>query len=118
MISARVTAGSDDGGIDGIVKTVDSLGFRETIMIQTKNRSDIASETDVRGFYGAVCAKRGTRGIFATSSEFHPSARAFLDGLDDCVGVDGRRIFSMAADTEYGIIKADGKLRIDEAVFK
>lgn len=112
-----VTGGSADGGIDGIAKTVDALGFKETIMVQTKNRNSITNETDVRGFYGAVCAAQGTRGIYAITSDFHPAAKAFLDTIDNCVGINGERIFTMAADTSYGIIRRNGVLTIDAEVF-
>jgi len=111
-----VTGGSDDGGIDGIIRTVDSLGFRETIMIQMKNRSDCTTETTVRGFYGAVCARQGSRGVFATISEFHPMAERLLDTIDNCVGVDGDKIFSMACDTSYGIIREGSRIKIDNEV--
>lgn len=108
-----VTGGSDDGGIDGVVKTVDSLGFRELIMVQMKNRNDTMTEKDVRGFYGAVCAKQGSRGIFATTSDFHPMATKLLDSIDNCVGVNGDKIFSMACDTSYGIKRDGDRLIID-----
>lgn len=113
-----VTGGSADGGIDGIAKTVDSLGFKETIMVQTKNRNDIAVETDIRAFYGAVCAAQGSRGIYAITSGFHPGAKAFLDTIDNCVGVDGDKLFAMAADASYGIIREDGRLKIDMSIFE
>ena len=116
VIESHVTGGSDDGGIDGIVRTVDSLGFREVIMVQTKNRSDVSTETDIRSFYGAVCAKQGSRGIFATSSDFHPMATKFLDSIDNCVGVNGDKIFSMAAETGYGINKDGERLVIDSEI--
>ncbi len=116
VTDSSVTGGASDGGIDGIVKTVDCLGFRETVMIQTKNRNTYASETEVRGFYGAVCAKMGSRGIFVTSSDFHAAAAAFLASIDNCVGVNGDKIFEMAAECLYGIKKRDGKYIIDEKV--
>lgn len=116
VIESHVTGGSDDGGIDGIVRTVDSLGFRETIMVQTKNRTDISTETDIRGFYGAVCAKQGSRGIFATTSDFHPMAAKFLDSIDNCVGVNGDKIFSMASEVGYGIKNDGAKLMIDNEI--
>ena len=105
-----------DGGIDGVIKTRDELGFIETTMVQTKNRHELSSETDVRGFYGAVRAGGGTRGIFATSDDFHYSAADFLEGLDDCIGINGDRIFKMAIATEYGIKKISGKLTVDEKI--
>ena len=113
VLECYVTGGSDDGGIDGVIKTEDSLGFREITMVQTKNRVDIPNETDLRGFYGAVCAKRGTRGIYATTSDFHSGALKFLDPLDDCVGINGQRIFAMAMECGYGIKKHGAELEID-----
>ena len=114
VIESKTTGGAEDGGIDGIAKTVDSLGFRETVMVQTKNRIVVASETDVRGFYGAVCAARGTRGIYAITSTFHSAAQSFLNGIDECVGVDADKIFVMACECLYGIKKCAGKLSVDE----
>ena len=113
VVESYVTGGAEDGGIDGIARTVDSLGFKETIMVQTKNRLDETSETDVRGFYGAVCAAQGSRGIFATTSDFHAMAKKLLDSIDNCVGINGDKIFSMACDTSYGIKREKGKLVLD-----
>lgn len=116
VIENTTTGGSDDGGIDGIMRTRDCLGFRETVMVQTKNRTSPASETEVRGFYGAVCARQGSRGIFATTSDFHPSARELLDSIDNCVGVSGDMIFKMAMETLYGIKKSGGAYSVDERI--
>ncbi|MBQ7386573.1 MAG: restriction endonuclease [Clostridia bacterium] len=116
VLECYVAGGADDGGIDGVIKTEDSLGFRETTMVQTKNRIDIVSETDVRGFYGAVCAKRGTRGIFVTTSDFHRSAKEFLDALDDCVAINGDTLFRMAIECSHGIKKVDGYIEIDSKI--
>ncbi len=116
ILESYVTGGSDDGGIDGVAKTVDCLGFRETVMIQTKNRVSDTSETEVRGFYGAVCAKMGSRGIFVTSADFHSTAKSFLDSIDNCVGVNGTKIFDMATECLYGIKRRDGKYIIDRTI--
>ena len=110
------TGGSADGGIDGVMSTEDCLGFRETIMVQTKNRQDLSSETEVRGFYGAVCARQGSRGIFATSSDFHYSAKEFIDGVDNLVGINGDRIFKMAIETSYGIKKTKDGFSVDDKI--
>ena len=112
----RTSGGSADGGIDGIISTVSPLGFRERIMVQAKNRLELSSETVVRGFYGAVCAGGGSRGIFATTSDFYPSARAFLDGIDNCVGVNGDLIFKMAIKCQYGLKRIKGKYKIDNKI--
>jgi restriction endonuclease Mrr len=118
VTESYVTGGSADGGIDGIAKTVDSLGFRETVMVQTKNRNDIAVETDIRAFYGAVCAAQGSRGIYAITSDFHPAAKEFLNSIDNCVGINGEKLFTMAVDTSYGLIRKNGILTIDSEVIE
>lgn len=114
VTESRLTGGAEDGGIDGILATRDALGFREKIMVQAKNRNDDSTEREVRGFYGAVCAADGSRGIFATTSGFCPTASKFLDAVDNCVGIDGYRIFEMACETKYGIRKSGGILSLDE----
>jgi restriction endonuclease Mrr len=116
VISNTTTGGSVDGGIDGIIEPVDCLGFKETIMVQMKNRLEETNETTVRGFWGSVCAHGGSRGIFATTSGFHSSALSFMNGIDNCVGVDGDKIFRMALECLYGIKKKDGKLTVDTRV--
>ena len=116
VINAYVTGGADDGGIDAVVLTEDCLGFKETVMVQTKNRSTHTPETEVRGFYGAVCAKMGSRGIFVTSSDFHSSAIKFLSTIDNCVGINGGKIFEMAVECSYGIKGRGGKYAIDDKV--
>jgi restriction endonuclease Mrr len=116
VTESYVTGGSDDMGIDGIIKTTDSLGFREVLMIQAKNRLEMTSETAVRGFWGAVCASQGSRGIFATTSDFHPSAAKFLENIDNCVGVNADKIFAMACECLYGVKRRDGKYYIDTKI--
>ena len=111
-----VTGGSADGGIDGIIKTEDTLGFREHLMIQAKNRLELTNETTVRSFYGAVCAAQGSRGIFATTSDFHPAAAKFLAGIDNCVGVNADVIFRLACECQYGVRKKGTKYVIDTKI--
>ena len=116
VTECRVMGGAMDGGIDGIMKTTDHLGFRETILIQAKNRTDATNETVARGFLGAVYANGGTKGIFATTSDFHPAAKILLSGIDNCVGINGEDIFRMACKNLYGIRKKNGKLVIDNKI--
>lgn len=118
VLECYVTGGAHDGGIDGVIVTEDKLGFKEKTLVQTKNRTDITNETVVRSFYGAVCANKGSRGIFVTTSDYHESARAFLDKIDNCVGLSGSNIFSLALECNYGIKKVNGKLEIDEKIFR
>ncbi len=116
VLENTTVGGSEDGGIDGILRTRDCLGFEETVLVQTKNRRMTFSEREMRGFYGAVRAKMGSRGIYATSGDFHEGAVKFLDSLPDLVGVDGYRLFEMATETLYGIKKSGGKLTVDTKV--
>ena len=116
VTECRVTGGSADGGIDGVMKTTDHLGFRETVLIQAKNRTDPTNETMARGFLGAIYANGGTKGIYATTSDFHPAARLFISGIDNCVGINGEDIFKMACSNLYGIRKKSGKLVIDNKI--
>lgn len=116
VLENTTVGGSDDGGIDGILRTRDCLGFEETVMVQTKNRRMVFSEKDMRGFYGAVRAKMGSRGLFATTGSFHEGALRFIQGLPDLSVVDGYMLFKMAVSTLYGIKKVGGKLTVDEKV--
>ena len=116
VLKNEVKGGSMDGGIDGVIVTEDSLGFRETIMVQMKNRRQHTTETTIRGFWGSVCAFGGTRGIFATTSSFHESAISFLSEIDSCVGTDGGKIFDMACECRYGIKHKGGKYFIDHSI--
>ena len=116
VTECRVTGGSADGGIDGIMKITDPLGFRETVLVQAKNRTDMTSETKVRAFLGSVYANGGAKGIYATTSDFHPGAKLLLAGIDNCIGVNGDVIFKMACETMYGIRKKSGKLVIDNKI--
>ena len=111
-----VTGGSDDGGIDGVIHTQDDLGYRETVLMQMKNRHAVMTSKDVREFYGAVCAENGSRGIFITLSSFHPDAQKLLDKVDNLTGVDGDKLFEIAKKCRYGLTEQDGRWRIDDAL--
>ncbi len=117
IISASVSGGSNDGGIDGIINTEDWLGFRELILMQMKNRNAIVNPKDVREFYGAVCAEQGSRGLYVTISTFHPEAQKLLDKVDNLIGIDGHRIFLIAKKCRYGLKFVKGKLCIDDELF-
>ena len=109
-----VTGGSDDGGIDGMIHTTDDLGYRETILMQMKNRHAVMTAKDVREFYGAVCAENGSRDIFITLSSFHPEAQKLLDKVDNLTGVNGDKLFEIVKRCRLGLVEKDGRLCIDE----
>ncbi len=117
IISASVSGGSNDGGIDGVIRTRDALGYRELILMQMKNRNATVTPKDVREFYGAVCAEQGTRGLYVCISRFHEDAHRLMDKVDNLIGIDGHRIFEMARDCAWGVIMKNGKAAIDEKFF-
>lgn len=117
IISASISGGSNDGGIDGIIRTQDALGYRELVLMQMKNRNAIVTPKDVREFYGAVCAEQGTRGLYVAISSFHMEAQKLMDRVDNLIGIDGHRIFEIARDCKFGVVTKNGKPAIDERFF-
>ena len=114
VLSASVTGGSDDGGIDGVIKTEDGLGYRETILMQMKNRNAVMVPKDLREFYGAVCAEQGSRGVFITISSFPPEAWRFINRIDNLTGIDGDKLYELACICAKGILLKDGVFSLDE----
>ncbi len=125
----RVCGGDHDGGIDGEIELTDTLGFRETIYIQSKNwdpgkgrtNSWVVGETLLQQFLGA-CAyaqaksgKQHCRGIFMTTSKFTPDAKVILDTMSDkIVGYDGDDLFEAAKECSFGVFKRNGEWVLDE----
>jgi len=119
VLVCEVSGGSSDGGVDVVVDTMDDLGFYEHILVQAKCRARMhVTEKEVREFYGALTALSGSRGIYATTSTFHEGAQKLLDSLDNCVGIDGNKLFELAEKTAYGVINGKNGYRFDEAIFK
>ena len=118
VLVCEVSGGSSDGGVDVVVDTVDDLGFYEHILVQAKCRARMhVTEKEVREFYGALTALSGSRGIYATTSIFHEGAQRLLKSLDNCVGIDGDKLFELIEMTSYGIIKGRWGYRFDENIF-
>ncbi len=119
VILSETTGGSADGGIDVELHIKDALGFIDRILIQTKCRMrNHVTEKEVREFYGAMCAKQGTRGMYVTTSTFHPSAQNFLNSIDRIVGIDGEALLRMAIESSYGIRTTKSGYRIDAQIFE
>lgn len=118
VVYCDITGGSDDGGIDIVLETVDYLGFSEKIVAQTKCRDRAhVTEKEVREFYGAMNAMSATRGIYVTTTYFHSSAEYFLDSVSDLVGIDGEKLFTLIKKTNYGIKRCEGGYTFDTAIF-
>ncbi len=125
----RISGGDHDGGIDGELELTDSLGFKETIYIQSKNwdpdkgKEDkwVVGETLLQQFIGACAcrqAKEGklhARGIFITTSRFTPEAKRILEDLSDkIVGYDGEDLYEAAKECQFGVVKKNGEWVLDE----
>jgi hypothetical protein len=118
VLFSETLGGSDDGGIDVRIDVADSFGFVDHILAQVKCRRKMhVTEKEVREFYGALCARGGSRGMYITTSTFHPGAQNFLDSLDNVVGVDGEKIFTLAMQTRYGIRQSRAGYLFDPNVF-
>lgn len=92
-----VTGGSDDGGVDIIVRTTDKLGFKEFICVQAKaRRNSHVTLKEVREFIGAMHTQGGTRGIYLTTSVFHTDAWELLQSVPNVTGIDGSILYSLA----------------------
>ncbi len=119
ILRCEVSGGSDDGGIDCLIDTEDALGFIEYHVIQTKcRRSMHVTEKEIREFFGAMNIKSGTRGLFVTTSTFHPAAKTLLNTLPDCVGLDGDALCRLMERCHYGFLEnRDGSLSLDPLIF-
>ena len=118
LIKNEVTGGSNDGGLDGIIELNDELGYFERIYIQTKARNKVlVTVKELREFYGALMVEKGTRGIFVTNSYYHIAAKEFIAKTNNLIAIDGPKLYELAKLCEYGIIKHNNKLILDEKVF-
>lgn len=118
VLNCSIIGGSDDGGIDVKLDTIEELGFTERIMVQAKCRKNIqVTDKEIREFYGALNAQGGTRGIFITTSTFHSCAEKLLSSIDNCVGINGDKVFELVKKTTYGIRKNKDGYIFDETIF-
>lgn len=75
--NVKVTAQSNDGGIDGIINQ-DPLGT-STVYLQVKRYAEqnVVGRPAVQGFYGALASVNADRGVFITTSSFSKGALEF-----------------------------------------
>ncbi|MEG2687627.1 MAG: restriction endonuclease [Clostridia bacterium] len=116
--SSKVTGGTNDNGIDGIIENTDYLGYQEKIFLQCKIRATgTITLKEVREFFGALTAESGTRGIFITNASFHTEATKFLNRQSNLIGIDGKKLYDLAHKIQYGIITTANKDEIDGTIF-
>lgn len=78
---ARCLGKSHDGGVDGIISQ-DELGL-DVIYVQAKRLrpGSAVSISQVRDFAGSLEARRATKGVFVTTSQFPASANEFVKAV-------------------------------------
>ena len=101
MDECNVTGGSDDGGVDIVVRITDKLGFKDFICVQAKARRNAhVTLKEEREFIGAMHTQNGTKGIYLTTSVFHPDAEKLLNDVPHVTGIDGARIYALAKELD------------------
>lgn len=117
----EVNGGVGDGGIDGIVKIVDELGFeKDIIYIQSKCRKELTkmtSATEVREFYGAIQYKKGKKALVMTNAKYHHLALEEAKFAKEVVLIDGNRLAELMIEHNFGIKIKNGLPVIDQKFF-
>lgn len=99
-VDSKNIDGSDDGGIDGIIKGRNRMGSAEKIVVQVKkiNRDGrYVPLCEVREFYGVFAATPdATQALFVTNSRYHKGSRDFVNKLRHFVLIDGEKWLKLA----------------------
>ena len=99
-----VTGKSGDGGIDGKIKE-DKLGLDE-VYIQAKKYSanNNVGPGDVRNFIGAMATSRTQKGVFVTTADFSPAAKAAAElSPQRIVLISGDELASLMVEYNVGV---------------
>jgi restriction system protein len=89
--SARRVGRSGDGGIDGIIDQ-DQLGL-DVVYVQAKRWEATVGSPTLQTFAGSLEAKRATKGVIITTSQFSADAREFVRLIGKrIVLVDGEQL--------------------------
>jgi restriction system protein len=115
----RVTGGTRDRGIDGILEA-DALGL-DRVYVQCKRFSagNVGGD-ELRNFIGALHQQRATRGVYMTTADFTDEALTSAQTSTYAIALlDGRRIAELMYDYDVGVV-SDRTIvlkRIDEGRF-
>lgn len=103
--NVKVTAQSNDGGIDGIINQ-DPLGT-STVYLQVKRYAEknVIHRPDIQGFYGALASVNADRGVFITTSSFSSGAKEFARN-QGIVLIDGIQLTELMLEYKVGVEKA------------
>jgi len=117
IIDAKVTGGSSDNGIDGIIETIDDLNKTTKILIQAKVRTKFVTLKEVREFYGAFKSEKADVGIFITNATYHKEAIKFSKNLNDLILIDDEILLNICNITKVGIKQYNDIYILDDDIF-
>lgn len=106
-VVAENTDGPNDNGIDGIINCTDSLGYRETVILQVKHiakKEKYVPLCEVREFLGVLAAHpTALKGIFVTNAKYHKDTVKFVNSYKSkyFLLLDGKALLNLAKGCGY-----------------
>ncbi|MFX0545201.1 restriction endonuclease [Roseovarius sp. S1116L3] len=104
--NSRMTPGSGDGGIDGIINE-DALGL-DAVYIQAKRYApdNKVGRPDIQRFVGSLTGESATKGVFVTTSSFSKEARDYISRVQQrIVLIDGDKLAQLMIAHDVGVRK-------------
>jgi restriction system protein len=100
--AGKAVGKSGDGGIDGIINE-DRLGL-DMIYVQAKRWTGNVGEPPVRDFVGALDGEGVQKGIFITTSDFHPAAKRFAERSSKrIILINGHQLAQLMIEHDVGV---------------
>lgn len=102
--SGKVTGGTGDNGVDGIIYQ-DRLGL-ESVYIQAKRfTTGSVGSPDIRNFIGSLALQGVNKGVFLTTSKFSDSAikTALESKQQKIILIDGQELSKLAIEYNLGV---------------
>jgi restriction system protein len=98
-----VTAGSGDGGIDGLIKE-DKLGL-DVVCLQAKRWEGTVGRPVVQGFVGSMDYVRARKGVILTTSTFTRDAIDYVERIEGkkVVLIGGERLAELMIEHNVGV---------------
>ncbi len=118
--AGRVTGGSGDGGIDGVIDE-DKLGL-DKVYLQAKRWTDTTvGRREVQAFVGALTGHGASKGVFITASQFSHEAEGYAANIKGVTLslIDGRRLVQLMAEHDLGVTPTHTFVmkRVDSDIF-
>ncbi len=95
-----------DNGIDGIIKE-DKLGL-DIVYIQAKRWQDNVGSRELRDFVGSLEYFRAQKGVFITTSDFSPSTKEYIKGINKkVVLINGQYLAQLMIEHGIGVTRVE-----------